>query len=269
MSNTVFDFKSMIIGHRGTKGNVMENTLESILYAIELGVDGVEFDVQSCYTGEIVLYHDETLDRLAFKDQFYFEKIKGKNINKLQWYHLYNSELIDSMGRKYKIPKLEDVLRHPKVYNSDVLINIEIKDKKSHENLATILMDLIDEGLYSPDRFLLSSYHFEPLVYLKEFKDECSQKDKNCQKMKIGIIYAQEYLRGKSLLNLVKNHLKVVTHIILESCLVNKTLINQIKKYGLSIFVYTINSRKESPINNLENQVDGIITDKPSQFLSC
>lgn len=269
MSNTIFDFKSMIIGHRGTKGKVMENTLESILYAIDLGVDGIEFDIRTCYTGEIVLFHDETLDRLAFKDRFYFEKTKDKNINKLQWYHLYNTELIDVMGRKYKIPKLVDILRHPKVCDSDVLINIEIKDNRSHENLATILTDLIDEGLYEPGRFLVSSYHLEPLVYLKEFKDECSQKDKNYRNFKIGTIYAQEYLREKSLLNYVKMHSKVVTHVVLESCLVTKTILSQIKKYGLTIFVYTINSRKDFPINNLENQVHGIITDKPCQFLQC
>src|SRR3989304_406870 len=108
--NTVFNCKSMIIGHRGAKGEIMENTLESILYAINLGVDGIEF-------------HDETVDRLAFKDQFYFGCTSGFHINKLQWYHLYNTELIDSLGRKYKIPKLIDILRHPKVYSSDVLIN--------------------------------------------------------------------------------------------------------------------------------------------------
>ena len=267
MSNTVFNFKSMIIGHRGIRGKVMENTIESILHAIELGVDGIEFDVRRCYTGEIVLFHDETLDRLAFKDKFYFDKTKDKNINKLQWYHLYNTELIDSMGRKYKIPKLVDILRHPSVYNSDILINIEIKDLTSHENLTTIVLDLIEEGLYEPDRFMVSSYHIEPLVYLKEFKDESCLKDKKYQKFKIGSIYAQEYLHGKSLPNLIKTHSKVVTHTVLESCLVNNKILNKIKKLGLSVFVYTINSRDDYPINNLENCVEGIITDKPLQFL--
>ncbi|GAF85873.1 unnamed protein product, partial [marine sediment metagenome] len=233
MSNTIFNFKSMIIGHRGTKGKVMENTLESILYAIDLGVDGVEFDIQKCYTGEIVIFHDDTLDRLAFKDKFYFDKTKDKSISKLQWYHLYNTELIDALGRKYKIPKLIDILRHPKVYSSDILINIEIKDKTSHENLTTILMDLIDEGLYEPGRFMISSYHIEPLIYLKEFKDECFQKDQKYQNMKIGAIFAREYLHGKSLLNSVKMCSKVVTHVVLESILVNNRNINQINKLGL------------------------------------
>jgi len=67
----------MIIGNRGAKGNIMENTLESILYAIDLGVDGIQIDIQQCYTGEIILFHDETLDRLAFKDDNFFANVGG------------------------------------------------------------------------------------------------------------------------------------------------------------------------------------------------
>lgn len=268
MSNTVFNFKSMIIGHRGTKANVMENTLESMLHAIDLGVDGIEFDVQRCYTGEIVLFHDETLDRLAFKDAFYFEYTIGKNINKLQWYHLYNTELIDSMGRKYKIPQLVDILRCSKIYLSDVLINIEFKDLISHETVATLLMDLIEEGLYEPGRFLISSYFLEPLEYFKEFKEEFCLKDKKYQKMKIGHIYAQETLPPRGLLNSVKMHLKVLTHVILETSLINLTMIDKIKGMGLGIIVYTVNDRSEYPVEDLEDLVEGIVTDKPSNFLS-
>lgn len=267
MSNTVFNFKSMIIGHRGTKGTIMENTLESILYAIGLGVDGVEFDVQRCYTGEVVLFHDETLDRLAFKDKFYFDKTVSKSINKLQWYHLYNTELIDSMGRKYKIPQLVDVLKHPKVYNSDILINIEIKDKISHDIIATLLTDLVDEGLYDPGRFFISSYFIEPLIYFNEYKEESCLKDKKYQKMKIGHIYAQEMLPIRGLLNSIKMYSKVLTHVIIDTKLVTKDNIKQIEKMGLGVFVYTVNSWEELPIENMENLVDGIVTDKPKNFL--
>ncbi|GAH36048.1 unnamed protein product, partial [marine sediment metagenome] len=35
----------------------------------------------------------------------------------------------------------------------------------------------------------------------------------------------------------------------------------------LKIFVYTINDRKDFPIDNLDNIVDGIITDKSRNFL--
>lgn len=254
MNKPIFNCKSMIIGHRGSKGDIMENTLESILYAIDTGVDGIEIDVRRCATGEIVLFHDETLDRLAFKDQFYFGNIKGIKINELQWYHLYNTELIDTMGRKFKIPKLIDILKHPKVYMSDVLINIEIKDLRSHEKVGDMISELVDEGLYTPDRFLISSYLYDPLMYFTEYKSDLIKSNQNYNQFKIGIIFFDS-------VNYVDPGF---THVILDRSLVDNSVINNNKK----IFVYTINNKSEYSIGNLHNIVDGIITDKPKYFLN-
>lgn len=52
-----------ILGHRGAPREAPENTLVSLRRALELGLDGVEYDVHACQSGEPVLIHDETLDR--------------------------------------------------------------------------------------------------------------------------------------------------------------------------------------------------------------
>ncbi len=52
-----------ILGHRGAPRERPENTQSSLMRAIELGLDGVEYDLQRCATGEAVLLHDDTLDR--------------------------------------------------------------------------------------------------------------------------------------------------------------------------------------------------------------
>ena len=57
--------RPLIIGHRGAKGHVAENTIASIEKAIDLGADGVEIDVFRCLSGEIVVFHDKTLDKLS------------------------------------------------------------------------------------------------------------------------------------------------------------------------------------------------------------
>ncbi len=49
------------IGHRGSKGYVAENTLESINHAILLGVDGIEIDIFKCLSGELVLSHENDI----------------------------------------------------------------------------------------------------------------------------------------------------------------------------------------------------------------
>ena len=52
-----------ILGHRGSPLEAPENTLVSLRRAIEVGLDGVEYDLHACATGEAVLLHDETLQR--------------------------------------------------------------------------------------------------------------------------------------------------------------------------------------------------------------
>jgi glycerophosphoryl diester phosphodiesterase len=52
-----------ILGHRGAPREAPENTLSGLRLALDLGLDGVEYDVHACATGEPLLIHDETLER--------------------------------------------------------------------------------------------------------------------------------------------------------------------------------------------------------------
>ena len=55
----------MVIGHRGYSSRAPENTLAAFRLVLEHGIQGVELDVHRCATGEIVVAHDETLQRTA------------------------------------------------------------------------------------------------------------------------------------------------------------------------------------------------------------
>lgn len=52
-----------ILGHRGAPRLAPENTVSSLVRALELGLDGVEFDVQTSRENEPIVLHDETLQR--------------------------------------------------------------------------------------------------------------------------------------------------------------------------------------------------------------
>ena len=75
--------KILNIGHRGAKGYVAENTIASISKAIELGVDGVEIDVFRCSTGELVVFHDKTLEKLTNGSGF-IEELTLDSIKKIK-----------------------------------------------------------------------------------------------------------------------------------------------------------------------------------------
>lgn len=54
-----------IYGHRGASGYAPENTLEAFELAIRQGAHGVELDVHLSADGELVVAHDETIDRVS------------------------------------------------------------------------------------------------------------------------------------------------------------------------------------------------------------
>lgn len=55
--------KSLIYAHRGASGETPENTMAAFRLAVEQGAEGIELDVQMSADGELVVIHDETLDR--------------------------------------------------------------------------------------------------------------------------------------------------------------------------------------------------------------
>ena len=57
--------KVKIFAHRGASAYAPENTLEAFRLAMEQGADGIELDVQLTKDGELVVIHDETIDRVS------------------------------------------------------------------------------------------------------------------------------------------------------------------------------------------------------------
>lgn len=57
--------RPLVIGHRGAAGHEVENTRPAFLRGIALGADGVECDVRATLDGQLVIFHDESLLRLA------------------------------------------------------------------------------------------------------------------------------------------------------------------------------------------------------------
>lgn len=74
--------KTKIYGHRGAMGEYPENTLLSFKQAIEQGADGLEIDVQLTKDGEVVVIHDERLDRTTTGSGF----VKDLTLNEIKQY---------------------------------------------------------------------------------------------------------------------------------------------------------------------------------------
>src|SRR5688572_32497034 len=100
----------LVLGHRGASALATENTLDAFRRARDDGADGVELDVMRCATGEVVVFHDDDLTRLAGRP--------GR-IDHIAW-----SELAGvSLTRGGRIPLLDEVLEEL----PDLVVNVELK----------------------------------------------------------------------------------------------------------------------------------------------
>ncbi len=138
-----------ILGHRGASAHALENTLPAFERARADGADGVELDVHRCRSGELVVFHDAGLERLAGRPGL---------IQQLDWSELRQVELRGG-GR---IPQLDDVLD---TLDNAALINVELKAtaQESGRPLAGALADWLRKRRPGP-RVLISSFH--PLALL-------------------------------------------------------------------------------------------------------
>lgn len=84
------------IGHRGAAGYEPENTLRSFKTALRLGAEMTELDVHICGTGELVVIHDESVDRTTDGSGF----VRDMTLDELK--------SLDA-GKGEKIPTLNEV----------------------------------------------------------------------------------------------------------------------------------------------------------------
>lgn len=107
-----------IFAHRGSSKEAPENTLKAFEIAIEEGVDGIELDVQLTKDGEIVVIHDETIDRVSNGNGY----VKDYTLEELRQFSFHNHM---KQFEGIKIPTLEEVLELMRP--TDLKINIELK----------------------------------------------------------------------------------------------------------------------------------------------
>ena len=96
----------LYIGHRGTRTDFDENTLNAFKKAIEFGANCVEFDVRETKDGKLIILHDSTLDRTTTGSG----QLRNFNYDNIMEYKTKNhyeiipllSEVLDSLKSKTK-----------------------------------------------------------------------------------------------------------------------------------------------------------------------
>ena len=104
-----------IIAHRGANAYAPENTIGAFKLALEQGADGIELDVMLSKDGQLVVIHDDSVDRTTDG----IGLVKSKTLEELK--------SLDA-GEGQRIPTLEEVFEQ---FGGRLIINVELKNYAS------------------------------------------------------------------------------------------------------------------------------------------
>ena len=108
-----------VFAHRGYSGKYPENTMLAFREAEKTGADGIELDVQLSKDGELVIIHDETLDRTTTGKGY----VKDYTLSELK---AFNASVIkgDTFAPE-AIPSFEEYCKWVK--DTHLITNVELK----------------------------------------------------------------------------------------------------------------------------------------------
>lgn len=140
-----------IFAHRGSRLRAPENTARAFALAMDEGADGVELDVRTCRTGEVVVVHDRDLWRCGGD---------AREVHELPWRDLCAIDV----GAGERVPLLDEVL--DLVIARGGAVNVEVKgDVPDRPATArAVARVLLRRPAREHDRILLST--FDPLTFL-------------------------------------------------------------------------------------------------------
>ncbi len=282
-----------IYGHRGARGDLLENTLESFKYLFKNNINAYETDILISKDLIPVITHDFRLDPSFTKDNegnwitdeniiifdlSYDELLKFDvgALNKLSRYgrRFVNQKTLENQ----KIPKLSELLElSSKNKSENLLINLEIKSTPDEENLTPTPEEMVKLVMQEvnksnlQNKIIISSFDWRTLTEIKNHYPEISRAYLSFQQqtgIKIkNTIYNRSpwmsflpFFEKYELPKIIKSQGGKAWHPYHKD--ITKKLVEISHQEDLPVNVWTVNEEYDM-LKMIEYSVDGIMTDYP------
>ncbi|MBL4850336.1 MAG: glycerophosphodiester phosphodiesterase [Planctomycetes bacterium] len=150
-------------GHRGARGLAPENTLPAFEAAAEVGVDALEFDVHRTRDGQMVVIHDDTVDRTSDGKGAVAELTLAelRTFDAGYWFTRDGGQTYPYRGRGVGFSTLAEVIESfPKH-----LFTIEIKPSPYREHVSDSVQAIRD---LAPGRVVIGSFAHKTLTETRQ-----------------------------------------------------------------------------------------------------
>ena len=218
------------IAHRGYVAKGVENSIEALEGAAEVGADYVEFDIILTKDNKFVVMHDFNLKRLVGLNK----RVQDMNFDEVVGLTIKQGDFTS------KIPSLEEFVNKAKELNMNLVIELKPHGAEP-PNYIDILIDEVK-------RLKLENYKFMSLN--SKVLEKLETKVPN---LETGYVIPLQF--GNF-------HHSNVDFFVIEDFSYRDHLVEQARKENKQVFVWTINN-PALITKYLQSPADGIITDEP------
>jgi glycerophosphoryl diester phosphodiesterase len=238
-------FPVLVIGHRGFSAAAPENTQASFKKAMEVGADMIELDVHLSRDGQVVVIHDDTLNRTTNGKG----RVANYTLNELK--ELNAGSWFGSQFFGEKIPTLKEVLE---LTRGQILLCIELKGgdlgQYSLKDLADWSLQEVEKaGMLS--QVLFASFDLSAIERIRE---------KN-PRIPVALIYSKSWSSPRAVTG--ERPIPVLS---CRDTVLTQTNAAKARLEGMKILVWTVNREKRME-RFLNMGVDGIITNYPDRLM--
>ncbi|KZE38981.1 glycerophosphodiester phosphodiesterase [Bhargavaea cecembensis] len=234
--------KIINVAHRGASGHAPENTMAAYQKAFEMKADYIEIDVQMSKDGELVIIHDNTVDRTTngtgTVGEMTFEELRQLDAG--SWFgEEYTGEKILTFG---------EVLD---AFRGKIGILIELKSPELYPGVEEkVAEELVKRNLHKPNN---------EKVVIQSFNHESMQKSKELlPSLPHGVI------AGPSWANVTEEQLAefatYADYFNPNMNIVTHEMVGDVHEAGMKIYPYTSRSQEQA-LRLFDLNVDGIVTD--------
>jgi glycerophosphoryl diester phosphodiesterase len=242
---SILQFQPPVIAHRGASAYAPENTFTAFTKAAQMGIKWLEFDVMSSASGDLVVFHDETVERTSNGHG------KVSDLPYLVLAKLDAGSWFDPFFAGQVIPAFPHVLDFLHTFNMSA--NIEIKASLGNEEktVKRLLQDLSNSEPFPSGRILFSSFSVKVLQCLRKHAPESL----------IGLL---QHEWNPDWQHIIDTLACVSVHA--HETILTSDIVQQIKDRGLFVLSYTINDpRKAKQLYSWG--VDALFSDLPDKIL--
>lgn len=237
--------RPIVFAHRGSSAHAPENTLSAFTLAIQQGADAIELDTMLSADGQVVVIHDEKLDRIAGVQK----EVKHLSLSELKSLDVGN--YFNSAYKGEHIPTLSEVFE---ICGKKIFMNIELKNLSTpSDDLPKKVAELVEQfGI--EEHIIFSSFNPIALVRIRQY----------LPKISIGLL-ADSGWKGYWARSGIGSLLKYdALHPWIGD--VSAKLVDRAHRHGKRVHVYTVNNPEDIQRMKALN-VDGIFSDDPLMAL--